>query len=432
MTKYSYIKRIHHTPLVTYLTSEIPKGIIVSGIVGAGKTTLVTETLKELKKTYQIFKFSGDDIKFRKRVAEDSQYIFDYVTSMTTRAALVFVDEVQKTEAVFDALKYAFDQGGISFVVSGSNPHYLSTVAKKRLQRRAEILQLPPLSLPEILASKGFIQISDITSIHEMFRNSSLLPEYPSFKFTVEDIRSELDTYLLYGGLPLSYHRKAEDDKLREIQLVVERGFEALYSDGDNVSDIIRIAVAERHSKEFAYKGIMQSTGIRKRDTINQVVEELIRHGYLRKKKPVILEGGRRSYLSIYSYCDPGIVSYLSSEVTLDPTLGPRVEGVVHNRLSDIQARIPLKSQLGYYKPYSIDRGNKLKFLQGEIDFLFSLGKKILPIEVKAGVIGARMDLKTLKQFIKKQNLPFGVIFYAGMPNYKENEKLLFWPYWLL
>ncbi len=143
MPKSLYIKRIHHQPLVDTLASTVPKGVIVSGIVGAGKTTLVTEVLKELQKTYHVFTFSGDDIQFRKRVAEDSQYLFDYVTSTTTRSALIFVDEAQKTEAVFDALKYAYDQGGISFVVSGSNPHYLATAARKRLQRRAEILQLP-------------------------------------------------------------------------------------------------------------------------------------------------------------------------------------------------------------------------------------------------------------------------------------------------
>ena len=95
-------------------------------------------------------------------------------------------------------------------------------------------------------------------------------------------------------------------------------------------------------------------------------------------------------------------------------------------------AGIPLKTHLGYYKPYSIDRGKKLKFLQGEIDFLFSLGKQTIPIEVKAAVTRAGMELKTLKQFIKDQNIPFGVIFYSGMPYYDQREELLYWPYWLI
>ncbi|MBW1897758.1 MAG: hypothetical protein JRI61_01715, partial [Deltaproteobacteria bacterium] len=220
--------------------------------------------------------------------------------------------------------------------------------------------------------------------------------------------------------------------KLREIQLVVERGFEALFSGGDNISDIIRIALAERHAREFAYQGVMQSTGIRKRDTINKVIEELIQHGYLLKKRPVILEGGRRSYLSVYSYTDPGIVSYLSSAVTPDNTAGARVEGIVHTRLKDIQSGIPLKTQLGYYKPYAIDRSGKLKFLQGEIDFLFSLGKQIIPVEVKAGNTRSGMELKTLKQFAKAQNIPFGVVFYGGMPYYSQGEGILYWPYWLI
>lgn len=259
MKHYSYIKRLHHDALLSYLTPDLPKSVILSVIVGAGKTTLVLEALKELKKKCQVFTFSGD-----------------------------------------------------------------------------------------------------------------------------------------------------------------------------NIPDIIRVAVAELHSREFAYRGIMQSTGVRKRDIINQVIEELIQHGYLYKKKPVILEKDRRSYLSIYTYCDLGIVSYLSSNLALEEVVGTRVEGIVHTRIADIQARIPLKTGLGYYKPYSVDRGNKLKFLQGKIDFLFSSGNTYLPVEVKSGMKRTGMDLKKIKQFIEQQKSPFGIVFYGGMPFYQKNEKLLFWPYWLL
>lgn len=72
------------------------------------------------------------------------------------KKALCFVDEVQKSEAVFDAIKVAWD-GSIDFIVSGSNPEYLETQASMRLQRRSVRFDLKPLSLPEILKHAGLL-----------------------------------------------------------------------------------------------------------------------------------------------------------------------------------------------------------------------------------------------------------------------------------
>ena len=167
-----YINRKLETRIIETFEGVQKKGLIVAGVVGCGKTTLITRALEELKDKYQTFVFTGDDALFRNYVREDTAYIHKYIRSKTQERVLVFVDEVQKSEDIFDALKYAFDQSDISFIVSGSNPDYLNTVAKKRLQRRADFIILEPFSLAEILANAGYIRLKDTEIFQQIFHNS--------------------------------------------------------------------------------------------------------------------------------------------------------------------------------------------------------------------------------------------------------------------
>lgn len=80
----------------------------MSGIVGYGKTTIIERTLESLGTEFNIIRYTGDDIQFRNAVLKDSRYIFNDIRSQSTslNKTLVFVDEVQQSEEIFDALKF--------------------------------------------------------------------------------------------------------------------------------------------------------------------------------------------------------------------------------------------------------------------------------------------------------------------------------------
>src|SRR3990167_6672893 len=142
-----YIPRELQGNILDIFSGSQKKGLILAGIVGCGKTTLVHEVLKNLGSRYEVFEFTGDDLKFRTAVAQDTTYLTKTIRSKTSRQnVLVFIDEVQKIEQAFDAIKYAYDQSNTSFIISGSNPDFLNTTARKRLQRRADFLLLTPFS----------------------------------------------------------------------------------------------------------------------------------------------------------------------------------------------------------------------------------------------------------------------------------------------
>ncbi|MBI2091780.1 MAG: ATP-binding protein [Deltaproteobacteria bacterium] len=436
-----YIERALQNKLIEIFGVDIKRGVILAGVVGCGKTTLVNETLRQLGAKYQIFNFSGDDILFRNATSEDTTYIHKHVRSQTQGKALVFVDEVQKAESIFDAVKYAFDHSDMSFIVSGSNPDYLNTVAKKRLQRRADLLILHPFSLAEILAHMGFIKLKDADIFREIIlsKDSGLLQEKIDLRLAQSDSAREkiaaiVKEYSTFGGLPLAYLAKNENEKLIEIEKVVERGFESFSINNENNSDTIKIELAKLHSQEFAYQGVFQKTGLRRRDIINKTIDQLINQGYLLKKKPYLEDENRKSYLTVFSYIDPGIVTYLTGMIGLENITGQRIEGIAHAGLDAIMRNhIPLKSSLFYYKPYAIDINNKVKFLSGEIDFVFKKGVDICAIEVKATNNLNAIKVPVLEKFVHEKGLPFGVVLYGGIPFWdKEKSKILYWPYWLI
>lgn len=353
------------------------------------------------------------------------------MSTLTTRRALVFVDEVQKSEAVFDALKYAYDNGRISFIVSGSNPAYLDTVAKKRLQRRADYLMLAPFSLPETLTSEGLIDLQHrdlaevlLTDPRRLAQSLPTLSRTPAHTAALGD-------YFRWGGLPLVRQSRSEKRKLLELRRVVERGFEPMAFDSDNRPDVIRVELAHLHSREFTYQRLFRKTGLKRRDKINLSIDELINHGYLVAKRPLILDPHRRSYLVVYAYADPGIVTYLKSGMNPEAEAGSRVEGYVHARLSQYARQAPVKTRLHYFKPYIVSEG-KLKFTSGEIDFVLQTGERLLPIEAKAAVEHVNIDTKTLRRFMSEQGVAVGLVLYGGVPYWNRREGILFWPYWLV
>ncbi|MCX6125122.1 MAG: AAA family ATPase [Proteobacteria bacterium] len=429
----TYITRDLDQYLDTYFSGNAPKALIIAGVVGCGKTTTVTRFLERASKNQSVFSYTGDDVQFRNRLTVDSMAIVNDVRSASQGSAIVFVDEVQKTDAVFDALKICFD-AGISFIVSGSNPSYLANNARTRLQRRADFITMAPFGMPEILSDQGFFNLETCRKDFLNIIDKNAEVWVPDLKLTLTpEIQRLCRRYLQMGGLPSAFFDLNDDNAIVQIRTTVERGFEVMDQDNQNIADIIRIYRAKAHSKEFAYQGIMQRTGIRKRDTINVVINALLAHGYLHVKKPTFLDQDRRSYLCVYSYCDPGIVTYLSGESRLDlQDEGFRVEGAIHNRLEFLRQLIPLKSELAYYKPFVVQPNAKTKFLPGEIDFIYMRGKRAIPLEVKSSTNSGAVDTKNVENFIQKYKSPYGIILYGGVPQAQKDKKLIFWPYWLV
>jgi predicted AAA+ superfamily ATPase len=428
----SYIRRELQKRILKYFKNTKPKGLILSGIVGCGKTTLIHHLKEDLKKEFEIFNFSGDDVQFRQKVIEDTRFLLNSVKQKTTRRIFIIVDEVQKIEEVFDSIKMAFDEGQCSFIVSGSNPAYLATVAKKRLQRRADQVLMLPFSLSEIVIHQQIVPLEFENQFQEILWEAKNLNKIQLGECSwSQGVNVIIQDFFIYGGLPLSYLSDSKLEKLREIRMTVERGFDLISNDNNTVSEIVRKELALLQSQEFTYKHILEKTRQRQRDVINKCIDQLINNGYLTKRKLFNFEESKSSYLSIFSYTDPGIVSYLSGVYSYAKTKGFQTEGYIHSRLNYFIHNDPRKAELMFYKNYDIDSRGNLRYLKEDVDFVFTQGERIIPIECKAGLDIRENELDPIKEFIVRSKAPFGIVLYAGVPQVDLKNKLLFWPYWL-
>jgi predicted AAA+ superfamily ATPase len=291
-----------------------------------------------------------------------------------------------------------------------------------------------PLSLSEILVSEKTISESQLRLFSNLLQNFEMIDfaKIEDLSLTTQ-IQNFSKAYFKFGGLPLAHLAPSNEKKLMEIRLTVERGFELFANANDSSSEKVKIELAGLQSREFTYKNILEKTRIRSRDTVNSTIDELINRGYLVKKKPILLKEGKSSYLSIYSYIDPGVTTYLVGEEPDEAQIGFCLEGYVHARLDNYLNNSPYKTEIGYYKDHVIDANGKTKFLNsGEIDFVLIRGKKILPIEVKFNSDFGLVNTQFLEKFISTHKLRFGLVIYGGIPYFDKNKKILFWPYWLI
>jgi len=448
-----YIERKLSTDLAQWLESEShPNIAIISGVVGCGKTTLVEHFLRsdKLSRERQIFSLSLDDVTLRRNIADDSRFFLNHIASRQNpgKKVLCFVDEVQKSEAVFDAIKVAWDHG-IDFIVSGSNPEYLETQASMRLQRRSVRFDLKPLSLPEILKQNELLG-SDFS----LGRNEDVFFSVLDGSADLSDIQSyladlnfdPLDTilpacqkYWLHGGLPKAHLARTLSQAFTHIQASVERGFAPILQDTIDIFDIVTVELASTSGQEFSYENFFQRTRTKNRDKINQVISKLTAHGYIKAKRPYIPDG-RSSYFVTYSFIDPGMIAYLSDiHETNAVWEGPVIESYIHARLDHILQLRPRKSSLAYFKPYAIKESgdkNELRFKPGEIDFVVYFGalstRKSIGLEVKRTVDVPHHSIKTLLDAIRQKTIKRGVVLYGGMPRIDEERQLIFWPWWLI
>jgi predicted AAA+ superfamily ATPase len=130
------------------------------------------------------------------------------------------------------------------------------------------------------------------------------------------------------------------------------------------------------------------------------------------------------------SYIDPGIVYYLTGLNGVE-NFGFQLKGYIHARLSYRVFNSVCKSELGYYKPHKLE-GDNLRFDPGEIDFILTYGKRVIPIEVKMTDDISQINTKHIQDFLNTQGAPFGIVIYGDSPYIDHKSNILFWPYWMV
>ncbi len=139
-----YIKREIETTIDAMLKQG--KVVLVTGARQVGKTTALKHHLGG-----GFDYVSMDDPRERALALEDAVLFFE------SRALPLIVDEVQRAPELFPAVKWVVDQSDEKgqIVLTGSQTYHLMKGVSESLAGRIRIIEMPPLSLRELMPSCG-------------------------------------------------------------------------------------------------------------------------------------------------------------------------------------------------------------------------------------------------------------------------------------
>ena len=182
--------------LSTFLPSpEKRRLVLLTGARQTGKTTLAKAEYPELRHV------NLDAPENREAIRKIA------TSSWAATVGNAVIDEAQKEPVVFEKVKYAYDEMGISFtVLLGSSQILLLKKVRESLSGRVTIFELWPLLMSEIYAEEGASDIEPPLLDRLLGKESfnEVFASLPSALLDKEDSRTRLaEDYLLsWGGMP--------------------------------------------------------------------------------------------------------------------------------------------------------------------------------------------------------------------------------------
>lgn len=343
-----YLSKIRH-----FYDSDYIK--VITGIRRSGKSVILQEIIKEIKKTRSDKKHiiyidleskKNESIKTRIQLEE---YIESCIKDR--KKYYIFIDEIQHIKRFEEAIASIRVSFKCSLFVTGSNSTLLKGKLQDRLTGRAKEFVIYPFTYNEVMEYKKInrIQIND----------------------------NELEEYIKYGGMPQRFKEIDEDgynNYLRNIyKSIVEKDVFEQHK-RINKSEFNKIAkyIISHSGKLFSALSIakyVKSSLPKERqrgyaDTVNDYARYLEESFFISECPPYYLNGKEMLNGTKKYYCiDPGIRNALGSLLKIDESFS--LECVIYNEL--------------IVRGYDVKYG---KFRNGEIDFVVSKNRKKCLIQV--------------------------------------------------
>jgi predicted AAA+ superfamily ATPase len=355
---------------------------VIYGPRQSGKTTLLmflihhlnTTGIKENNIWYVNFDLISDYTLFEK--PENFLRLYDKMN--VEGKVYLFIDEIQRLESPGLFLKSIYDsRRNIKVFVSGSASFEIKAKVKEFLTGRKRLHLVLPLSFREIVNAKGVIpgdlykQKITGSTIDDWVKTDEIYRKY---------LDEELDNVMLYGLYPAVYALDDRESRLEELNEIYNSYLKKDVFDyfnvdrpevfnnlvnvlanqvGNmiNVSELCSLLSGSRNTIE-RYLGILKDTFIvspLKTFTSNKRSE--VKYA----SKIFFIDLGLRN-LALKSF----------SPITLRPDSGSMSENMV---FSELQKNVELLDDIYYWRTKS----------KAEVDFVYSRGEQIIPIEVKTG-----------------------------------------------
>ncbi len=228
---------------------DLPKIIAIIGIRRCGKTYLLYQVIKELRKTIkkeEIFYINFEDERLSDFSVEDFSKINELYFKLNPKSTKIYMvfDEIQNINHWQKFLRRIIDKGNYRIFITGSSSKLLSKEIATSLRGRTLSFSLLPFSFRRFLTAKNF-EIPDVDASTEKERGI---------------IKKFLEEYLHFGGFPeiVNYDKNLKIKTLKSYwDLIIYRDLVERY----NIKNIrafkyLMRLVVESSAKEVSIRNI--------------------------------------------------------------------------------------------------------------------------------------------------------------------------------
>ena len=354
------------------------KSCLIIGPRRSGKTTLLKHRYPNLHYV------TLDDLDFLDSAKRDPK---GFVAKIGSRA---IIDEIQRLPVLTVAVKYAIDNKGARFLMTGSSTLGLLDAAADSLAGRIDIVSLPPSCWGESQGEPSHAILADQADLLHMKEANRSLSEAMTYGQFPEVLiqESDQDRHDVLVNYRNSYFTR---DLMQLSNIENLEGLMAVFQ------HLIRSLGSHLEISNFAREaGISHPTTKKYLNSLLQAQLTFRLYGYQ--------YGPAKRYIKAAKtyFVDNGIIHSFNARVTE----GQQLENFV---LSEFEKRRKLNmipvDQFYYYK----SAGGQ------EIDLVFEMNDTVYAIEIKATRNPGPKDLRNLRQFGTRQTLPVKrFLFYLG------------------
>ena len=425
-------ERLLLTQLHAWAAKDHRKPLVLRGARQVGKTTIVNMFSKEFDQYIHL----NLELASEKQMFDNNYSIDELVTAIffykdkpkETGKTLLFIDEIQNSQEAVSSLRYFYEEVKDLYVIAAGS--LLESLIDSRISfpvGRVEYLAVRPCSFPEFLLAQ------------EDNQSLEILENLPLPEFAHDKLLRQFHLYTLIGGMPEIVQQYSDHQDLYRLNTIYESLLAGYlddvekYARNKTMNHIIRHTIQQSF---FSAGSRIKFQGFGNSNYKSREMGEAFR----------ILE---KAMLLQLVYPATGISLPIQPDVKKSPKLQLLDTGLVNfavglqkkifgaKNISEVyQGRIAehIAGQELLALNYSVL--HKLQFWtrekkhsNAELDFIYSFGDMLIPMEVKTGATGR---LRSLHQFIDRALYPFAVRVYAGKLSIEKAETISHKKFYLL
>ncbi|MEK6726986.1 MAG: ATP-binding protein [Deltaproteobacteria bacterium] len=427
---------------------EAPQIISITGPRRVGKSTLIKQIVRRLisedVNPADIIYYSMDDPALLRADIDHDRFFDSLMNEARKRAhklTYVFLDEIQRFERWELFLKKYYDlHYPVRFVISGSASSPIFKKSRESLLGRIKDYHILPFSFRETLLylnrddSELLRQLDDIyktgKAVMGMFARH---PEYADLQEVSishipyelrRNIDEALERFMIEGGFPEVW--KLPDWEMKQSYLFDNQVEKVILEDLVLAVELRKpemlkrfyISLLESPGREINFQQLSQDLGIN-RATIEKYfplleMTDLLHHAEKFTKSPIKMRRGNIKCYLVDLALRNAILRIQDSLLKDAKTLGYYAENLVFNALKKWEGTV----NIGYFREK-----------ESEVDFIVHLGAgKYLPIEVKYKETIRDTELRTIKNFCKRLNCPFGIVVSKNWDDFGRKDNLFYMP----